>query len=198
MELDSLKDRWQRRGGPEPHWQKGEDMNELRARLAGLRETARRRDLRETAAAVFVAALFTWVAFSSDRSLARVGAAIIVAGALFIIIWMPLAGGRNREPERDLPVVEFFRRELRYLDRQIHLLRSVFWWYIAPNLAGLLLFFMGTGRSATVTGALIAMAFALAGAVYWLNRLAARAGLAPLREEVARLLRDLENGASPT
>lgn len=197
MDLETLKDQWQQRGAPESHWKKGEDMDGLRKRLADLRRTAWRRDLRETIAAVFVTAFFGWVAVTAEPPLARAGAAVIAAAAVFIIIWMPLAGGRNREPDRHLPVVEFFRRELRYLDRQIRLLRSVFWWYIAPNLAGLVLFFIGTGGSVTVTGALIAMALAVAGVVYWLNQAAATAGIIPLREEVARLLRDLETGESP-
>lgn len=191
MDLDALKDPWQQRGAPAPEWQKGEDMSDLRERMAGLRRAAAARDLREAVAAFAVAGIFTGVAFAASQALARAGAAVVVVSALFIVVWMRVAGGRNREPESDLPVVEFFRRELRFLDRQIRLLRSVFWWYIAPNLIGVELFFLGSG----LRGAwwlLLALPIAIAAGVYWLNRLAARAHLQPLRDDIARLLRDLE------
>jgi hypothetical protein len=196
MELDNLKDGWQQRGAPEPHWQKGADMVELRRNLENLRRTSWRRDLRETIAALFMAVTFTWVAFHIDGRLAQVGAAVIVVSALFIIVWMPLAGGRNREPDRDLPLGEFVRRELRYLDRQIGLLRSVFWWYSAPNLAGLVMFFLGAGRSATMITILVGATLAVDAGIYWLNQVAA-AALMPLRDEVAGLMRDLEADGQP-
>jgi len=198
MDLETLKDQWQQRGAPESHWQKGEDMDGLRKQLADLRRTSWRRDLRETIAAAFVAALFGWVAVTAEPPLARAGAAVIAAAAVFIIIWMRVVGGKNLEPDPGLPVVEFFRRELRYLDRQIHLLQSVLWWYIAPNLGGVVLFVLGSSRSAVVRGAFLLVMLAISAVIFWLNQLAARTGLVPLREEVARLLRDLENGASPT
>lgn len=197
MELDILKERWQQRGAPEPHWEKGEDMGEIRTKLAQLRRTAWRRDLRETIAAVFVAGLFAWVAFTAPQPLARIGSMVIVAAAIFIIVWMRLAGGRNLEPDPGLPVVEFFRRELRYLDRQIHLLRSVFWWYIAPNLVGVALFFIGASRSRVATGVFLLVMVGMSTAIYWLNQMAARTRLMPLREEVARLLHELEANGRP-
>jgi hypothetical protein len=196
MELDLLKDRWQQRGAPEAHWKKGEDMGELRRKLGELRRTAWRRDLRETIAAVLVAALFTGVALTARQPLARVGSMIIVAAALFIIVWMRVVGGRNLEPDPGLPVVEFFRRELLYLDRQIHLLRSVFWWYIAPNLVGVTLFFVGAARSTFATAIFLMTTVGLSAAVYWLNQMAARTALVPLREEVARLLLELETNGT--
>ncbi len=196
MDLESLKERWQRHGAPEPHWRKGEEMNELRAKLANLRRTAARRDRREAVAAIVAAAIFGWVAFVAPRPLARVGAAIIAAGALFIIVWMRAAGGWNREPDVDLPVAEFFRGELRHLDRQYQLLRSVWWWYIGPNLVGVILFFFGGRLSLVPTLGLVAVAVAVAGVVYWLNQVAAREGVLPLRDEVARLLRELDAEAS--
>jgi hypothetical protein len=196
MDLESLKERWQRHGAPEPHWTTGEDMHQLRTKLAKLRRTAARRDLREAVAAIVVAAIFGWMAFVAARPLARVGAAIVAAGAIFIIIWMRAAGGRNREPDVDLPVVEFFRLELRYLDRQYRLLRSVAWWYIAPNLVGVILFFLG-GRSSIVPMlGFVTVAVLVAAGVYWLNQVAARDVILPLRDEVARLLRDLETETS--
>lgn len=196
MDLESLKERWQRQGAPEPHWRKGEDVNELRVKLSKLRRAAANRDRREAVAAILVAVIFGWVAAVAPRPLARVGAGIVAAGALFIIVWMRAAGGRNQEPDADLPVAEFFRRELRYLDRQYRLLRSVWWWYIGPNLVGVILFFFGGRLSLAPTLGLVAAAVAVAGVVFWLNQVAAREGVLPLRDEVARLLRELDAEAS--
>jgi hypothetical protein len=192
MELDALKGRWQERGAPEPAWRKEEGVEDLRAKMAKLRRAAANRDLRETIAAVFVAVVFGWVALSVDRPLARAGAVIIAAGAVFIIIWMRAIGGRNIEPDADLPVREFAARELRYLDRQLALLRSTGWWYVAPNLIGIELFFLGSGRSDAFTAVSMVGAFLLGATVYWLNQMAAREAILPLRNEVAALVRELE------
>lgn len=192
MELDALKDRWQRRGAPEPEWRKAEAMSDLRGRMERLRRTAAARDLREAVAAFIVVGIFTWTAFVAPQPLARAGSIVIVISALFVVIWARVAGGRNRELETGLPVVEFFRRELRYVERQIRLLRSVFWWYIAPNLIGVELFFLGFRDAGRVIWLLLAFPVVIAVVVYWLNRLAARTHLEPLRDEIVRLLRDLE------
>lgn len=197
MDLDALKEQWQQRGAPGPYWTRGEDMSELRQKLANIRRAAGRRDLREAIAAIAVAGIFTWVGLTAAQPLARAGAWIVVASAFFIIVWSRVAGGRNREPESDLPVVEFFRRELHYLDRQIHLLRSVFWWYSAPNLLGIELFFLASTRSGGIRVALMALPIVIAAGVYRLNRVAADRELQPLRDEVARLLGDLESNGAP-
>ena len=192
MELDALKGRWQEHGAPETAWRKEESVENLRAKMAKLRRTAANRDLRETVAAVLVAVIFGWMALWVDRPLARIGAIIIAAGAVFIIVWLRAIGGRNIEPDADLPVREFATRELRYLDRQLALLRSTGWWYVAPNLIGLELFFLGSGHSDVFTAVLMVGAFLLGVVVYWLNQVAAREAILPLRNEVAGLLRELE------
>ena len=195
MDLENLKKDWQHRGAPEPQWRRAEDVRILRQRLNGMRRAARRRDLREMVSALAVAAFFSWRAWTLDRPLARAGAIVIAAAAIFIIVWMRARGGRNIERDAGMPLLEFFRRELRYLDRQAGLLRSVLWWYIGPSLLGLVLFFVGIGLTRLVTLALVLFAVAVGAGVYWLNQVAARTAYAPLREEVARLVHDLEEGA---
>lgn len=198
MDLDALKNEWQLRGAPGPEWTRGEDVTTLRERLARLRRIAAARDVREAAAAVLVAALFTWMAVRADHALERAGAIVVVAAAIFMMLWARVAGGGNRGPAADLPVAEFFQHERRYLDRQIHLLRSVLWWYILPNLVGVQLFFLGSGGWTRLTAMFMLLPLAVAVGVYVLNRRAARTELQPLRDEVDRLLRELQANGHPS
>lgn len=195
MDLQDLKHPWQQCGAPDPEWRQGEDVRAMRARLAALRRASWRRDLREVVSAIAVAAIFSWTAWRLDRPLARAGALVVAVSAIVIIGWMRMRGGRNLEPDAEVPVVQFFRRELTYLDRQTHLLRSVLWWYIGPSTLGVVLFFVGMNRFAPLTAALVLVALGVAALVYWLNLTAVRTVHEPLRDEVARLLHDLEERA---
>ena len=71
-------------------------------------------------------------------------------------------------------------------------------WYSAPNLVGIELFFLASTRSAGIRAALMALPILIAAGVYRLNRVAADRQLQPLRDDVARMLGDLEsNGVRP-
>ena len=201
MELDALKGPWRTQDAANGAWRKGEGVENLRTRLASLRKASARRDLRETIAAVFVAIIFGWTAFVVEPPLARLGAVIIAAGGVFIIIWMRVRGGSfdsrgaatlaQGDRDMDFPVLEFLQRELRYLERQLTLLRTTGWWYVAPNLIGVELFFFGSGRGDIWTFVCMTGALVLAVVIYWLNQVAAREVLLPLRDEVAGVLREL-------
>jgi hypothetical protein len=196
MDLDRLKQRWQEQPAPSAEWQQGEDVEELRKKLNDLRRTAAARDLREYSAVAVVAPIFAWVAVVAPRPLAQAGAAVIVLASIFIVVWMWMAGGRHKEPETDLAVVEFFARDLRYVERQIRLLQTVLWWYLGPLFIGLTLFFLGAAAPMAMRALLIAVGIATAAVIYRMNQAAARS-LMPLRDDIARMLRDLQsNGAS--
>jgi hypothetical protein len=191
MNLDELKQHWQRDAPSSTGWTRREDMGELRARVAKLRRVARARDLRETAIAAVLIGVFLWIAWGAATPLERIGAAITAAGCAFIIVWVR-AAGRGREPDTDLPVAKFFRHELAYLDRQVALLRNVLWWYILPLTAGIELGFVGSNRAWPIKAICMLIGVAVAVVVYRLNQAALRTHVAPLRDEVARLLRELE------
>ena len=84
----------------------------------------------------------------------------------------------------------FCDNQILRLDEQIHLLRTVGWWYLAPLLGGALLLIVGLPGPAAgkiVTAIVIA---AVGGGIYAMNRRAVRTTLQPMRDELARLARE--------
>ena len=194
MELDTLKEAWQRQTPTASLMEGGLDMAGLLAKLDRLEDTVRMRDVRETIAALFVMAFFTWRAVVAHEAIERAGAAIVVVGAAFIILWSRhKSSGRRAEAfGGDLPIVQFCRRELARVDAQMHLLRTVWLWYVAPTIIGLELMML---RRWDLPDArqIVAMSIVLAVgvAIAWLNIVAARHELLPLRDELAARIAEL-------
>jgi hypothetical protein len=194
MDLDGLKGSWQSRIEPDERIGKEDVMRTVLTRLDRLERDVRRRDLVEALTGFALMAFFGWLVFVVDSPVARVGAGLIVVGCAFIILWSRRAatrGGRSMQPASDLPIVHFCRRELQFVHAQIRLLRSVWWWYVAPTLLGVELFLYGTGHHGIATAILMVLALLLGIVIHWANRNAATRWLVPLRDDLERCLADL-------
>jgi hypothetical protein len=155
-----------------------------------------RRDMIETIAAVFVIIIFGPIMTRPDRVIASIGAGILVFWALFIIWKLHRARTVQQPAPLDAPVREFCRIELDRLDRQIQLLRSVLWWYIAPCIIGVNIVFIGMGGSRNESLVYGISTLLLAWGLYALNMSAIAKQLVPPRNELANLLSQLENPGS--
>lgn len=193
MNLDRLKSAWQARDIGEEASSSEDGVTPLMERLAALERDVHRRDLREYLAACFVMAFFGWRAAATDDLLVRVGAIIVVAGSMFIILWSRRATvPARREPfAGDLPVARFCARELAKVEAQVRLLRSVWWWYVSPTIVGVLLMLVPKAPSLAgrVFTTLIVAGVGLA--IHWLNVTTAKEQLEPLRDELRSWLDDL-------
>lgn len=192
MEIDDFKGAWQARdsnAGP-----MGGNMSSLIARLDDLDRDVRRRDLRETVAAFFVMSFFGWRAITTDDALVRLGAVVVVLGAMFIIVWSRRAvTPSSREPfTGDLPIALFCRRELQRVEQQMRLMRSVWWWYVSPTIVGVLIMVLAPAGAiwAKVVTSLVVVAVGVA--IHRMNVQAARHQLGPLRDELRARLHELE------
>jgi hypothetical protein len=174
------------------------------AGLATLRKRMKRfdrilwwRDFREVAACVVIVVWFGSDYSKYPQPLARLGCALTILAVVFIgcrLLWS------KRRAGREVPgasVMDSLRVELRKVETQIHLLRSVLWWYILPSLGGAGVCFFGVRRHAS-DRLVIIVVFGLVGAfVYWLNQRAVRQYLVPLKNELETLLGDVsESGKS--
>lgn len=154
-----------------------------------------RRDLLESIAAVFVFLFFGWIAWHDPSWLVRSGALIVMGGSALIFWRLRRARTRHAAPSADQPVAAMLRTERTKIDAQIHLLESVLWWYIAPLAIGLLLVTVGDSGWTTFTfvyGAIILLGGA---GIYAMNQRAVRRSLRPRREELTRLLDQVEERA---
>lgn len=102
-----------------------------------------RRDFGEVAACLVVAVVFGGYFFWFPSALARLGCVITILSAVFIG-WRLLSSKRRAGKSRPgASVMEALQVELRKVENQIGLLRSVWWWYILPVTVGYEVFFLG-------------------------------------------------------
>ena len=193
MELEALKDAWQRHT-PAGAAGEGVNMGELFAQLDRLEHNLRNRDLRETIASLAVIAFFTWRLFAADGSLERIGAGIIVCTAAFTVVWEQYAARPRRRVSAvsgDLPLAQFCRRELERVDAEIRLLRTVWLRSVVPVTIGVELILLGrwavpSGRQAVM----MVVALVIGVSVHRLNVAAAKNGLLPIRGDLERRIEE--------
>lgn len=145
------------------------------------------RDLREIAAVLILA---VWFGLSGQTWLRW----LAVATVLFVGAWII----RSRiivRPDREMPsVMERLQQMIRETETQIHLLRSVLWWYLLPCVvAGFVMVLDSPPRNLSSSQLLIFVGpmilFFLA--IYWLNQWAVRKKLVPRRENLRHALAEL-------
>lgn len=207
MNLDDLKESWQRRNGELAGSRFDEVAAQVRKRAATFQRQVLRRDLIETAAAVAVIAAFSFFLLQGNYPwIARLGMAVIILGTIEIAVvlhWTRSCGERAR---RDLPLAKYCAAEIARVKRQIRLLRHVTWWYTGPILLGACIFFFGLLFSAPVPLHISVPGFAalcmLIGIFGWIvhriNQRAVTDDLIPLRDELAAVYASLaEDSTKP-
>jgi hypothetical protein len=201
MRFDDLRPAWQEQND---HLLSPEDREAMIARVCRRVErvggAVLRRDVTETIAAVVVIIFFGQYFYGApnDYVVSKFGAGFLVCWALFIIFKMHRTRTIQRPASLDASVYEFCRVEMERLDRQIQLLRSVLWWYIAPAIIGANVMFIGMAGLGAASLAYGIATLMLACGIYWLNMRAVAKNLLPLRNELANLLSQLEDGGSNT
>lgn len=152
----------------------------------------RRRDWREVVAGIVAGIVIAPAAFRGPV-LARVGAWLVLVG-LVLVMWRLYRArriGLRGATDLSLSVAEALRAEVRRLDVQIALLRSVWWWYVGPVSIGVVLLMAGLrGRSWFTLGYTLVVVL-LAWAIIALNLRVVRRDLRPRRDELNALLSEL-------
>ncbi len=187
MEQDRLKTVWQR-SDPGTKPDAGADIARIADRLAAFRRQVRWRDYREHAAAIFCVVFFARLAFVLPSAIARVSAVLLAVTAVLAVVKLVRANPGRRQTDRGLAVRPFCEDELRRLDAQIRLLRSVPFWSVGPVLLGANVMFAALSPRLAWTIAYLVVTLVFGAWVCHLNRVAVRNRLMPLREELVRVL----------
>jgi small neutral amino acid transporter SnatA (MarC family) len=168
-----------------------ENIAQIAATVSALDRKFRRRiwwrDLREIAALLILA---VWFGLSGQTWLRW----LAVASVLFVAAW--IIGSRIVvRPDREIPsVIERLQQMIRETEKQIHLLRSVLWWYLLPCFVAAFVMVLDSPPQNFSSSQLLIFAgpmvlFFLA--IYWLNQWAVRKRLVPQRENLCRALAEL-------
>jgi hypothetical protein len=194
MIFDDLPAAWQRTSPPPLSLEDREAaVARVCRRVERLSGVVVRRDAIETIAAVVVIIIFGQYLYlaPAGQVISKVGAGFLIGWSLFIIY--NLHRTRTKPASLDAPVREFCRTELGRLDRQIQLLRSVLWWYIAPCMLGVNVMFVGMAGLSIASLVYCIATLLLAWGLYVLNQRAVAKELMPARNELAGLLSQLED-----
>lgn len=156
-------------------------------------DAIRKRDRRETIAGTAACLFFLSFVFITDPSwLTQVGVALFLAGVASSVWMLRRARRRSTDASLGLPLADVLRSERAKLDAQIRLLRNVLWWYIGPLAVGVVLVVLGTaGLSWHTLGYAVLVAVVSAG-IYRLNQQEVRRKLLPRRQELTRLLHEMD------
>ena len=148
-------------------------LEEIRRKARQFEKRIRNRNLREYCGAAIAVIAYSYYIFKFSDFLVRAGSVLVIAGTLYVVYQL-----HKRASVKPLPAdlaltasLAFHRREL---ERQRDLVASVWSWYLAPFVPGLLVFTKGVAPKHG-PGFLFALAFfALGfGAIWWFNRRAA-------------------------
>ena len=153
------------------------------------------RDLLESGAALVVFVAFAWIAWDAP-GLVRAGALIVMGGSAYIFWRLRRARTRHDTASPARPVAERLRVERAKVDAQIHLLETVAQWYLAPLATGALLIVVGSDGVSWSAAGQIAIVLAAAAGIYALNQQAVQQELQPRREELTRLLDQVDTGGA--
>ena len=118
-------------------------MAEIHARATRFQSGIRTRNLTEYAAGLLVIGVLGWVAWQVPEPVVRLGAGLIIAGAVYVMWKLHVLASASSRAEIDQAVslADFHRRALQ---RQRDALATVWRWYLAPFVPGILVFVGGT------------------------------------------------------
>jgi hypothetical protein len=103
----------------------------------------RLRNTMEYVAAAFVVVFFAWTAVTVPEPIVQVGAGLIMAGALYVCWQLYRLGRAATRGELDAGAQSWAAFHRGELVRQREALRTVWSWYLAPFVPGMLVFLAG-------------------------------------------------------
>lgn len=196
MNDEALKKLWQEQSLVEPALPSEQQISALKQRMKKLGRTLFWRDIRENIGAVFTAVIFSFYFCKFDAFLVRAGCVIVVASALFNILYLFLKKRVLPKLHPDESVTESLRRDLQKTNIEIGLLRSVLWWYVLPGTFGVMLFYLGLVQLLTPALGFATILVSIDLFLCWLNERAVDRRLMPLKYEIEALL-DPDNHPAP-
>lgn len=167
-------------------------LADIHARAEKFQARVRTRNWIEHAAAALVIGAFLWFAITMPAPIIKAGALLIALGAAYVSWKLYQLGRAASKAEMDAAqsLADFHRAEL---VRQRDALRTVWSWYLAPFVPGMLVFLAGVAfepaLEAPLAARLVIFATGLGsqavvfGAVAWINALAVK----KLDKEIAAL-----------
>jgi CubicO group peptidase (beta-lactamase class C family) len=198
MHDDELKALWRaQRIEPAPPLPDAEQLAEMERKTKALDRTILWRDRRENSAALLVMAIFGVYFFVFPTLLARIGCVIVILSSLVVMAYPMWRKRRVPKAAPEATMTEALESELRKVEVEIALLRSVLWWYILPGCAGVIVFVAGLSVPIAWPVIFTLCVIALDAFIYRINQKAVDQRLLPLKRELESLLRGDDTAPPP-
>ena len=128
---DSAQELWQK----QPVEVTRMSIEELRRRAGRFERKIRWRNIREYVACLVASGLMGYFYVTAHDVASRVTFALFIAAMLWIVIALHRTGSAKPTPldQDTLTTQQFYRSEL---ERQLQIVKSVWWWYLAPMVPG--------------------------------------------------------------
>ncbi len=165
-------------------------------KIKSIDKSVRRRDGREIFIAVCLILLFGWWLIIMPRVLSKIGAAIIIAGCVLVIIRLLLARRNNIKEDTASAINYHLMVSHQSVKKQIKLLGTVAWWYLLPFFTGAICFYYSFPVSFMSKAIYTMIVAILYGYIYYLNKKAVTKVLKPLEENIGNLLNELSETES--
>jgi hypothetical protein len=190
MNENEIKQLWQTQALPAPA-----PVDDLSGRMKQKMRRFNRdifwRDIREVAACAVIILWFGADLRHDHSTLRWTGDVILVLSGGYIAAKLLRARRSQRSFLNPDSVREFLAGELDKVERQIRLLRTVFWWYLLPLLCGVCLFFVGTNSDLLTDAIVLPVFFLTYWFIYWINQYAVKKTLLPLKTELEQMLKSV-------
>lgn len=197
MKFDDLASSWQETNRADATSSRRDELIATTCRrVERLWATVLRRDLVETAAALFVLYAFTDMLWRFEGFVPRLGAAVVIGSTIRAIYQLHRSRLKQPASKIDASVRDFCQVESDRVNEQIALLKSVAWWYVSPILLGVNLVYAGN-VGFDLSSLLYLLATLLIGwGIHALNQRTVRKGFIPIREEIESLQRELDQDSA--
>lgn len=191
MNEQELKQLWQQQPLTAPPKEAPQELPVvMEQRMKQFGRTIFWRDVREVAACVFIVCAFLPNLFRPASVLTKTGCVVLVLSAIYIGCRLVLSKRRGDRQLITHSIRSYLLDERRKVDVQIHLLRTVLWWYILPLYIGAVMVVMGyTAGMAFKVIFSLGYAVVCAG-IWWLNQYAVKKSLLPLKADIEETLQE--------
>ena len=170
-------------------------MMDVQANLDQFHKSMKWLYLRESLGAIATIPMFTYFVFQAPNIVSKIGAGLIALWACYILFVVKKT--KKKSPDGSTAnYMQFLKDTKDYLDLQMKLRLSIFYWYVLPFLSFCYLFMLGfiLEKSADLVFILGAGIYCLVIgiAIYYLNRRSAKKFVGPKLEKVTSLIKTME------
>jgi len=166
-------------------------LNDMNTSIQKLDRSIKWRNVREIAAAIFVIVFFAVQFFRFENDLAKLGAALVVPAALFVIYKLLEVRRSQKSVDVSTNIKEQLTDTRNYLKREQQLLKDILYWYILPLMIPVVIMSIGLDGFSVSNLVYLFTVFLFSVFVYWLNQRGAQQ-FDPYIEQVEEAIQQLE------